>query len=58
MITYPLQTRITRERVGGDGHRTDFTPPENKPTYTLRWRGNRVVTMEPAGQLLPIYSAR
>lgn len=56
VIVYPLETRITKERIGGDDSRAAFTPPDNKTTYTVRWRGNRVVGMDPAGRLLPIFS--
>jgi hypothetical protein len=55
IITYPLQTRITQECVGGDGCRTDFTPTNHRPTYTVQWKGNRVVSMRPVGHVLPIF---
>jgi hypothetical protein len=57
-ITYPLKTRTTEERIGGDGHRGDWTPPNHKPTYTVRWRGNRVMAMQPTGDRLPIFPER
>ena len=55
LITYPLRSRTTRERVGGSGASLGFAPAAEKRTFTARWRGNRVVGLEPAGKLLPIW---
>jgi hypothetical protein len=55
IVTYPLQSRTTVERVGGDSDREDRTPADRKRIYTVHWKGNRVVSMQPAGRWLRIF---
>lgn len=54
-ISYPITERTTRERVGGNNRGDGFCDPSQKVEYTVRWRGNRVKSMSPAGRFMPLF---
>jgi hypothetical protein len=57
-IRYPLERRVTQERCGGSGAGQWFAPADRKRTFTVRWEGNRVTTIEPAGENMPPFPVR
>jgi hypothetical protein len=54
-LTYPMVSRTTKERVGGNGKTGGFCPAAEKREFTVLWRGNVVVGLDPAGPLLPLW---
>jgi hypothetical protein len=56
-VEYPLITRKTTERVGGNGHAPEFSLPKEKRTFVATWRGNRVIRIDPPGTEFPIFKA-
>ena len=58
VVSYPMVTRKTVERVGGGGENMEWCKPGKKRTFTATWRGNRVVDLQPRGKYLPIFSAK
>lgn len=56
-IRYPLVDRQTTEAIGGTGNGLLFSQPDQKVTYHIHWRGNRVTHEQPVGQRIAIWPA-
>ena len=56
-VSYPLTERTTTERVGGNNRGDGYCDPSDKVEYGVRWCGNRVQSISPAGRLMPLFEA-
>jgi hypothetical protein len=55
-ISYPLVERTTHQRVGGNDKGDVYADPKEKIDYTIQWRGNQVISIDPPGQRLPLFA--
>jgi DUF1680 family protein len=52
-VEYPVHQAENKELVGGNKTGTSFT--NGQTLYTIRWKGNTVISLKPSGKYLPIY---
>ncbi len=54
-IRYPMRTYTTTEKIGGNGQSILYAPADEKRTFTMTWRGTRVIKIKPEGEEMPLF---